>query len=82
MHGMAVCSYTINIMFSYIIIISFRIFSPILFSTLYSVSLSDSAKEIGFPVDFHFTFILMSLVFLLTMILVAFFPKRLDKQKK
>ena len=61
---------------------TFRIFSPVLFSTIYSLSLSDGATRIGFPVDFHLVFILISFVFLLTMILVAFFPRQLDKQKK
>ncbi|XP_065902795.1 uncharacterized protein [Dysidea avara] len=60
----------------------FRTFAPIAFGAIYSLSLSDTAEDIGFPFDFHLIFILFSLTYLLTMVIVAFFPKRLDKQRK
>ncbi|XP_065902775.1 uncharacterized protein [Dysidea avara] len=60
----------------------FRTFSPLMFGALYSLSLSDTTQHIGFPVDFHLIFILFSFVFLLSFIIVAFFPKRLEKQQK
>jgi len=59
-----------------------RTFSPVMFGALYSLSLSDTSEEIGFPVDFHLIFILFCLVYLLSLIIVAFFPKRLEKQRK
>ncbi|XP_065902788.1 uncharacterized protein [Dysidea avara] len=60
----------------------FRTFSPVVFGSIYSLSLSDTTQRIGFPVDFHLIFILFSFGFLLTMVLVASFPKRLEKQRK
>jgi len=59
-----------------------RLFAPVIFGALFSLSLSDTTHQIGFPVDFHFIFVLFSFVFLLSFIIVAFFPKRLEKQQK
>ena len=69
-------------LFMFFFYLFYRTFSPIVFGALYSLSLSDAAQHIGFPVDFHLIFFLFSFGFLLTMILTALFPKRLNKQRK
>ena len=61
---------------------SFSTISPVIFGTVYSLSLSDTAQGIGFPVDFHLVFLLITCGFLLTMILVSFLPRSLDKKRK
>ena len=73
-----------NYNYSYILMssfISFSAISPVVFGTVYSLSLSDTAQDIGFPVDFHLVFLLIGGGFLLTMILVSFFPKRLNEKR-
>ena len=57
-----------------------RTFAPVVFGTIYSLSVSERAENIGFPFDFHLMFILFSLTYLLTTVIVAFFPKQLDNK--
>ena len=64
--------------YSYVVMSCFILFStisPVVFGTVYSLSLSDAAQDIGFPVGFQLAFLLISCGFLLTMILVSFFLK-------
>jgi len=67
---------------TYFIFSTYRTFSPIVFGAIYSLSLSDTAEDFGFPFDFHLIFILFSLTYILAMTIVAFFPKRLDKKRQ
>ena len=46
--------------------------------SIYSFSLSPNNERIGFPVDFHLTFIVNSAILTLCVAVAAFYPKNLD----
>lgn len=58
-----------------------RTIAPIFGGSLYSVSLSESARAIGFPVDYNLIFIIFSTVYFLVIFMTACFPSSLDHQK-
>jgi hypothetical protein len=49
--------------------------------TLFSVSLSDATLGFGFPVDYNLVFVFLSIVFMVTVFMVACLPVSINKQK-
>eukprot|EP00731_Ephydatia_muelleri_P025353 Em0017g436a len=58
-----------------------RTIAPIFGGGLYSVSLTENAIAIGFPVDYNLIFIIFSVVYLSVIFMTACFPLSLDHQK-
>ena len=58
-----------------------RTVSPVFFGTIFSASLSDTTRNIGYPLDYHLIFLLISGVFLLVNVLVGILPESINRQK-
>ena len=50
--------------------------------SIYSFSLSPNNERIGFPVDFHLTFIVNSVLLTGCVAIAAFYPKSLNKGRR
>ena len=48
---------------------------------LFSLSLSDTTSAFGYPVDYHLVFIILSLCFLVSVLMVACMPQSINHQK-
>ena len=59
----------------------YRAVAPVVCGTFYSISLSESARNFGFPIDFHLVFVLLSLTFLVSVLMVACLPCSINHQK-
>ena len=59
-----------------------RAIAPVVFGSIYSASLSDAARKIGYPLDYHLVFLLFSIIFLVTVLMVACLPVSINRQKK
>ena len=49
--------------------------------SVYSVSLSEANQTLGFPVNYHLIFIIFGLIQIVIMIMTAFLPSSINKQK-
>ena len=49
--------------------------------SVYSVSLSEANQTLGFPVNYHLIFIIFGLIQIVIMIMTAFLPPSINKQK-
>ena len=49
--------------------------------SLFSTSLSDATLAFGFPVNYNLVFIVMSIIFMVTVFMVACLPISINKQK-
>ena len=58
-----------------------RVFSPVLVGNIYSASLSEANQSLGFPVNYHLIFIIFGLIQIVIMIMTAFLPPSINKQK-
>ena len=56
--------------------------APVVAGSLWSASLTENSRKIGFPFDYHLIFIFCGIVYLCCMIIVAMLPKSIDQQKK
>ena len=58
-----------------------RTIAPIFGGGLYSVSLTEKARAIGFPFDYNLIFIIFSVVYFAVIFMTACMPASLDHQK-
>ena len=49
--------------------------------SLFSASLSDATLTFGFPVNYNLVFVVLSIVFMVTVFMVACLPVSINKQK-
>ena len=56
--------------------------APVVLGPIWSASLTENSRRIGFPFDYHLIFILCGLVYFLCVVIAAMLPKSIDKQKK
>ena len=57
-----------------------RCISPVLSGSIFSLSLSKSTTDFGFPVNYHLVFVMFSSVFLSAVFMAACLPKSINKQ--
>ena len=62
-------------------IYNYRTISPVFAGTIFSLSLSKGARNVGFPIDYHLIFIIFGLIILCCTILAAGLPTSINRQK-
>ena len=58
-----------------------RCVSPVLSGVIFSLTLSETTLKIGFPLDYNFVFVMFSVTYLVSLLIVACLPKSINKQK-
>ena len=57
-----------------------RTVAPVFFGGVFSASLSETTRAIGFPLDSHLIFLIFGVVFLGTLLIVACLPQSINRQ--
>ncbi|XP_065842031.1 uncharacterized protein [Oscarella lobularis] len=59
-----------------------RTVAPSFAGSVFAWSISDDASHLGFPLDYHLTFFLLSFIYLISLLLSVNLPSSLQKQKE
>ena len=65
-----------------LLLLNFRTVAPSFAGSVFAWSIGDDASRLGFPLDYHLTFFLLSFIYLISLLLSVNLPSSLQKQKK